>query len=452
MEELVDSSAQRHASRRAMLRAIFQEMLDAIDVRAVFTRVVSCDEGVLRLAGLSYDLDAYERVSVVAIGKAAVPSAEVVLGKLSDCGKVVQAIVVGPGEIAPSPLVLDRWQGSHPLPDVSSRIAAQRIMDLLSGTNSRDLVIFLISGGASAMVELPFDANITNDEVREFYRALLHSGLNIAEMNTLRKHLSAVKGGRLAQFASDATKCTLLISDVPEGMLDVIGSGPTLPDSSTCNQCWDLIRRPELKDWVPERVRAFLESPDLPETPKSEAPCFNRASARTVLSMETMLLAAAQACQRRGFHVVINNTCDDWEYRAAADYLLGRLRELAVEYPRVCLLSGGEVLVNVVGSAGTGGRNQQFALYSASRMDSLHDDFTVLSAGTDGIDGDSPATGGIIDSTTLARSSDAELSIDEALHNFNAYPLLARLGDAIVTGYTGNNVRDLRILMAGQGE
>jgi glycerate 2-kinase len=450
VEELAQPVGQDdiHAVRRAMLRTVFRETLDAIDVREVFVRTVICDGGWLRIADLGYRLPDFRRILVIAIGKAAVPSAEVVLTRLSECNIPLEAIVVGPGEMHALPCAVERWQGSHPVPDASAREAALRIVHELKKTNAQDLVIFLISGGASAMVELPLDEAMTVEETAAFYRALVHSGLSIAETNVLRKHISAVKGGRLAELAPDATKCTLLISDVPDGMADVIGSGPTLPDSSTHEQCWELMRRPELQVVFPDRMRTLLESANLPETPKLTAACFRNADARVVLSTATVITSAAQSCERQGFHVVVDNSCDDWDCRKAGDYLLERLRNLSIEHPRVCLLSGGEVLVNVGREPGVGGRNQQFALYCATQLDSVLADVAVLSAGTDGVDGNSPAAGGVVDGTTVKRVTSAGLSVEDALERFDAYPLLARLGDAIVTGPTGNNVRDLRILIA----
>lgn len=434
------------AARRQMLRAVFQETLEAIDVRNVFAHAVRCEGEVLQVADLRYRLAEFRRVVIVAIGKAAVPCTEVVLDRLGECKTAVEAIVVGPGAMRECTIAVRRWDGSHPLPDASAREAAEYLLDVLRGTTAQDLVLFLISGGASAMVELPLDPKITVEEMAEFYRALLHSGLNIVEMNSLRKHVSAVKGGRLAEAAAQATKCTLLISDVPKGIAEVIGSGPTLPDSHTREQSVELLRRPELQGKLPKSVRAFLESAGLPETPKADAPCFALADARVVLSTETMLLAAADACQRRGFHVVINNTCDDWDYRAAADFLLGRLDELSKEYARVALLSGGEVLVTIDQHPGTGGRNQQFALYCASKLAKRSYEAAVLSAGTDGIDGSSTAAGAVVDSTTLERAGSER--VRQALDGFDSYALFEELGDAIVTGPTGNNVRDLRVLIA----
>ncbi|HEV2576450.1 MAG TPA: DUF4147 domain-containing protein [Acidobacteriaceae bacterium] len=447
MEELAQSRDPQHsgAARREMLRTIFQETLDAIDVRKVLARAVSCRQGVLRVTDLRYRLADFDRVLVISIGKAGVPCAEILLGALAGNEISVEAIVVGPNEMGEFSCPIRRWQGSHPFPDASAREAAQYILTALKNTTARDLVLFLISGGASAMLELPLDATLTGEEIAAFYRALVNSGLTIAGMNTLRKHLSAVKGGRLAEAAADATKCTLLISDVREGREDVIGSGPSLPDSSTREDCFELMRRPELRDKVPDRVRSFLESAELAETPKAGAACFARADFRVLLSTETMLLAAANACRGRGFHVVINNMCDDWEYRAAANYLLDRLRDLSAEYPRVALISGGEVLVSVGENAGIGGRNQQFALYCATKLDTIPAQTAVLSAGSDGIDGSSPAAGAVVDSHMM---SGAQQQIKEALDRFDSYPLLAQLGATIVTGPTGNNVRDLRILIA----
>jgi hydroxypyruvate reductase len=452
VEELSNASA--FAAQRRLLRAIFAETLDAIDVRSVFRRAVNCRDDVLRIADMAYSVADFRRVIVIAIGKAAVPGAEVVLQQISACrprDTRLQAIVVGSGEIRSEVCAIEQWAGSHPIPDASSRTAARRIVDLLREATARDLVLFLISGGASAMVELPLDESITVEEVAEFYRALVHSGLTIAEMNTLRKHLSAVKGGRLAQLAANATKCTLLISDVPEAMADVIGSGPTLPDSSTCEHCWQLMRRPELKT-IPQRVRDVLESSELPETPKEGMECFRNAQSRVVLSTNTMLAAATEVCERYGFHAVVDNTCDDWDYRDAAKYLVERARLLSREHPRLCLLSGGEVSVQVSSEPGCGGRNQQFALHCASLLHRNAIAISVLSAGTDGVDGNSPAAGAVVDATTVERARGLRLDVQDALERFDTYPLLERIGDAIVTGPTGNNVRDLRIVMVVRDE
>jgi hydroxypyruvate reductase len=434
-----------------MLRKIFLETLQAIDVRDVMRRAVRCDGSALHIADLAYEPASFQRVVVIAIGKAAVPSAEVVLQQVHTClwkECTLQALVVGPGVPGLVGCEPECWQGSHPIPDESARVAAMRVSEVLKQTGARDLVLFLISGGASAMVEMPTDESVSVEETAEFYRTLVHSGLKIAEMNALRKHFSAVKGGRMAQMAAEATRCTVLVSDVPDGMVDVIGSGPTLPDSSTREECWELLRRPELTDRLSERVRALFEGNAFEETPKQNDACFRRSEFRVVLSTATMLDEAARRCQARGFYVEVDNRCDDWEYREAAEYLLERLRRLTEQHEQVCLLSGGEVSVRVSGATGRGGRNQQFALYCATRLEDFPAKVAVLSAGTDGIDGDSPAAGAVADATTMRRARDAGMSVTESMARFDSYSLLAQIGDAIVTGPTENNVRDLRILMA----
>lgn len=442
------------ARRRDLLRTIFAETMVAIRVRDVFRRMLRCANGRLQIDHLSFDLTSFRRVLIIAIGKAAVPSVEAIVEQVNPClpeSCSLHAVVVGPGELVAERCEVRRWPGSHPVPDESAREAAIGIVEALQGAGPRDLVLFLISGGASAMVELPLDTSLTVGEIAEFYRALVQSGLKIAEMNTLRKHLSAVKGGRLAAFAKDATLCTLLISDVPEGMPDVIGSGPTLPDTSTREQCWELLRRTEVRERLPQQVRAFLERVDLPETPKPHDACFARSKFHIALSTTVMLREAARLCEQYGFHTVIDNSCDDWEYRKTADYLLGRVEALANEHECICLLSGGEVLVRLDAEPGQGGRNQQFALYCATRLAEFTastTEITVLSAGTDGIDGNSPAAGAVTDRTTMERAQRAGLSVTDAIQRFDSYSLLQRIGDAIVTGPSGNNVRDLRILMA----
>lgn len=453
MEELdpPPEGGSERAGGRAMLRQIFLETLQAIQVRDVFERNVCCDGGTLRIADLTYELTMFRRVLVVTIGKAAKPSVDAVVQQIRPCLPLscsLQVIGVGPGAPDETASEIEWWPGSHPVPDEGARAAARRISEVLRDTTSDDLVLFLISGGASAMVEMPLDESISVEEMAEFYRVLVTSGLKIAEMNTLRKHVSAVKGGRMAQMAERATQCTLLVSDVPEGMADVIGSGPTLPDSSTREECWEMMTRTQLRARLPERVSALLQSAELPETPKQGDACFQRSEFRVVLSTATMLEEAAKLCRARGFYVEIDNHCDEWEYREAAAYLLNRLHKLMERHERACLLSGGEILVDVGNTAGRGGRNQQFALYCATLLEGSEYEVAVLSAGTDGIDGNSPAAGAVVDATTVQRAKAVGLDVSEALRRFESYTLLDRIGDTIMTGSTGNNVRDLRVVMA----
>ena len=337
------------------------------------------------------------------------------------------------------------FHGGHPLPNEESIRAADAMLKSLSAQNEASLVIYLISGGGSATVEKPIDEEISLQDLIETYRVLVHSGASIREINTIRKHLSAVKGGRLAQAAYPARQVSILISDVPDDTPDALASGPTMPDSTTIADCYAIAAKHKMLNSFPASVRELFERHALEETPKSDDPAFVHARWWTILSNAALLEAAGREAMQQGFLVEIDNSCDDWDYARAADHLLARLRELRSKHDRVCLLSGGEVTVHVE-NGGVGGRNQQFALYCAAKIGG--ENICVLSAGSDGIDGDSTAAGAIADGTTLERAKARGLDVEAHLSGFNAYPLFEALGDAIITGPTGNNLRDLRILLA----
>jgi glycerate 2-kinase len=232
---------------------------------------------------------------------------------------------------------------------------------------------------------------------------------------------------------------------VPDNTPDALASGPTMPDSTTVEDCYRIADKHNLVPQLPPSTGELFERLALEETPKSDDQAFYRSRWWTILSNQTAIEQATAAADRAGFSVHVDNSCDDWDYEQAADYLLTRLRELRTQHEPVCLISGGEVTVKVV-NGGTGGRNQQFALACAERI--AGEKITVLSAGTDGIDGNSPAAGAIVDASTLARAREKGLDVQSALARFDAYPLLSALSDAIETGPTGNNLRDLRILLA----
>jgi hydroxypyruvate reductase len=315
----------------------------------------------------------------------------------------------------------------------------------LSAQNASSLVIFMLSGGGSSIAEKPIDDEISLDDLIATYRVLVHSGAPIAEINAIRKHLSAIKGGRLARAAPAAQQVSILVSDVPDNTPDALASGPTMPDSTSVEDCYALAARHRLLEQFPASVRELFQRHALEETPKSDDPAFHRSRWWTVLSNSTLLEACKKEAERHGFTVQVDNSCDDWDYARAADYLLERLRELHNSAGRVCLISGGEVTVKVT-NGGVGGRNQQFALAFAEKI--AGENITVLSAGTDGVDGNSPAAGAITDGTTLERARSRGLESAASVLTFSAYPFFEALGDTIMTGPTGNNLRDLRILLA----
>ena len=319
------------------------------------------------------------------------------------------------------------------------------MLRMLEAQPATALIIFLLSGGGSSIVEKPIDDEISLEDLIATYRALVHSGAPIAEINAVRKHLSAVKGGRLAQAAYPAQQLSLLVSDVPDSTPDALASGPTMPDSTTVEKCYRIAEKYDLQKQFPHSTRELFERHALDETPKSDDPAFVRARWWPVLSNQAAIEEAGVAAERAGFIVHVDNSCDDWDYARAADYLLQRVRELRMQFSPVCLISGGEVTVKVT-NGGVGGRNQQFALACAEQI--AGQNITVLSAGTDGVDGNSSAAGAVVDGTTVERARTRGLDPQAALASFDAYPLFTALGDAIEIGPTGNNLRDLRILLA----
>ena len=426
---------------RDVAREIFTFSLKNASIENAFARHVSCDHGVLRVCEDLHDLDSYSRVLVVSIGKAA----HTMVAALEDqVGSRLEGIVASSVQPASQVHGSRYFQGGHPLPTVDSIRAADAILRSLNSLNAASLVIFMVSGGGSSIVEKPMDAEISMPDLVATYRALVHSGAPIAEINAIRKHLSAVKGGRLAQAAYPAQQISILVSDVPDDTPDALASGPTMPDSTSIADCVRVATKHGLIDQFPKSVADLFHQHTLEETPKSDDSAFVRARWWAVLSNKVAVEEATLAAARAGFAVEVDNSCDDWDYQKAADYLVPRVRELRKSVSRVCLISGGEVTVNVR-NGGTGGRNQQFALACAEKI--AGEDITVLSAGTDGIDGDSPAAGAVVDGTTVERAG-GQGTVREALVSFNAYPLLDALGDAIVTGPTGNNLRDLRVLLA----
>ena len=436
------SSGQLASEMRQMARKFFDRALQEGSIDNAFQRHVSCERSVFRVGDDLYDLNSYSRVFVVSIGKAA---HSLVQALEQRAGSRFEGIVVSSTEPASQVRGFRYFRGGHPTPNDESVRAAGAILKSLDAQNASSLVIFLLSGGGSSMAEKLLDDEISLQDLISTYRTLVFSGAPIAEINAIRKHLSAIKGGRLALAAHPAQQVSLLVSDVPDNILDALASGPTMPDSTTAADCYAIAAKYGMMEQFPPSVRAVFQQRSLEETPKSDDPAFLRSRWWTLLSNQTALAAASAAAREAAFQVEVDNSCDDWDYARAADYLLGRLRELRKKSDRVCLISGGEVTVKVT-NGGVGGRNQQFALECAEKI--AGENITVLSAGTDGVDGNSSAAGAVADGTTLARAQARGLDAAAHLKAFNANPFFVALGDAVVTNPTGNNLRDLRILLA----
>jgi hydroxypyruvate reductase len=430
---------------------IFLDTLHHLRIEEAMRTRVHYEGERLQVGELTYDLRDFHRVAVIAIGKAAAPMWDALRLELEPIlkrGQAVDAIVVGSTKPREKVDRVRFFPGSHPLPDQTSIDAAEAVLELLASCDDGCLVLFLISGGASAMIEKALDSSITVEETTQFYRSLVHSGLPITQMNALRKHFSQVKGGRLAVAAQRATQCTLLISDVPESVLHVVGSGPSLPDPSTAEECRRIIGANLDALNFSEKLLAFFMNPGLEETAKADDPAFSKASWLSLLSSDDLCRIAGENAERLGFHVVVDNRCDDWGYKDAAAYLLDRLQELSRVYTKVCLLSAGEIAVRLPAKHGVGGRNLQFVLECSRLINERNLKATVLSGGSDGVDGNSPAAGAVCDETTVARAASKGLDVIAGLEQFDSFSIFRALDDAIVIGPTGNNVRDLRIFLS----
>ena len=384
---------------------------------------------------------------VLAYGKAARPMARALVEGLPSANW--RGLVVPPEpDDAPLP-PFEVIPGGHPLPTAGSMRAAARALELARTASSDDVVMFLASGGGSAMLELPADPSVTIEELRAFYQSLVGSGAGIVEINTVRRHVSAVKGGRLALAAAKAAlQETVEISDVPDLRGAAVASGPSTIDPTSLADCRAVLDRFGLWPIVPAALRTRIASGDLPPSLGCDTPPLSSQLVFTRIgSNEHARAELRRHAEVAGLFVVEDQSVDDEHYERAAAHLLDHLDRLHHRHPgrSVAILTGGELSVPLPANPGTGGRNQQFALACALRIDGRP--IAVLSAGTDGIDGNSVAAGACVDGTTVARAKALGLSLQDHLRRFDAFPLLHALGDAVITGPTGTNVRDVRLLV-----
>jgi glycerate 2-kinase len=434
------------ADLKHLARRIFQETLAVIDIPAVMQRKLRVERSLLHCGDISTDLHAFAKIRVVAIGKAA-------HAMLEGLRALLPFSVEFEG-IASAPTPPDRplrgiryFVGGHPIPSAESWQAAEAILALLAECDETTLVFFLLSGGGSALVELPLDSRLTLEDVQHFYRTLVTCGAPIAAMNAVRKHVSAVKGGRLAAAAARATKITVAVTDVPAEQESALASGPTLPDPTTTADVHRIVAEFKMLQQFPPALRRCVEEGKINETPKENDPAFANAYFVLLLGMDDLFHPAHHASEARGFFTCCDNSSDDWPVEKAAEYLLAQLSALQAANPsrRVALIADGELSSPVTGN-GIGGRNSAFVLACVQNIVGRR--VAVLSAGTDGIDGNSPAAGAVADGETLGRAMAAGLNPADAFGRSDAFTFFARLDDAIVTGPTGNNLRDLRILLS----
>ena len=431
--------------------AIFQSALEAVDPEEAVRRHLRIEGETLSLEGRRYDLGACERILVVGAGKAVAPMAkalEDMLGDRIDSG----VLVVKDGHGLPLKKIRVR-EASHPVPDERGVSGTLEILKLLESAGPRDLVLCLISGGASALLIAPAEG-VSLPDKQATTRSLLACGATIHEINTIRKHLSRAKGGQLVRAAHPAGVLSLILSDVVGDDLDVIGSGPTVPDRSSFQDTMDIFKRYEIWDSIPAPVRERVSQGvrgAQPETPKPSDPAFEGCAQVLVGSCLRALAAAAESAERLGYRSLILSSKIEGEAREVAKALAAIGKEVLSSghplKPPACILTGGETTVTLQGD-GRGGRNQEFVLASALALDGT-DRVVVLAGGTDGTDGPTDAAGALADGLTIRKAKALGMDPHAFLKRSDSYHFFKPLDDLIITGPTRTNVMDVYMLLIG---
>lgn len=433
---------------------IFNSALMAVDPYRAILKKVKVARGRMIADEQEYNLDHFDRIVVVGAGKAAAPMARAVEELFKD--RIDDGIIIVKYSHTGSLRKIRQVEGSHPLPDMNGVRGTKDVMDILKRTGEKTLIICLISGGASSLLISPIDG-ITLKDKQAVTEMLLKAGATIDELNAVRKHLSNVKGGRLAEMAHPAALITLILSDVIGDRLDVIASGPTVPDSATFRDAIGVLRKYGLEDKIPVRVAKILKDGfegRIEETPKGGEDFFKKTQTVIVAGINEALDAAKKKAESMGLATEIVTSELQGEAKGAARYLAFRAiaEKNTVKYgdKTRCLLSGGETIVTVKGS-GLGGRNQELALAFAIAIEG-RDGITLLSAGTDGTDGPTDAAGAIVDSGTLSLAKRYDIDAASYLDNNDSYHFFKRLDSMsserhhLMTGPTGTNVMDLQII------
>jgi len=461
---------------RSPILAVLDAALDAVDPFAAVQNLLQRQDETLTVAdpstrapALTYDLSRYRRIFVVAAGKAAAPMSNAVESLLHDrissglaVTKYDHAQPADPSSATPSRIRI--VEAGHPIPDESGALAGKEMLALVEQADKDDLVIALLSGGGSALLVAPAGATTDNtghthpaltlSDLQAMTDALLACGATINEMNCHRKHTSAVKGGQLARSAAPATLLTLALSDVIGSPLDVIASGPTVPDVSTWADAWAIVEKYSLTTALPAAIRNRLQAGlagHIPDTPKPGDPVFASSNTLVVADNRTAANAALAKATELGYNTMLLSTYVEGEAAEVAKVLVGLGREvqdsgLPAPAP-ACLILGGETTVSLGDNPGQGGRNQELALAAALTLQNLPG-LTIVSLATDGTDGPTDSAGGIADSGTVARGDVAGLSAADHLRRHDAYPYLRSAADLLLTGPTQTNVNDLLFVFA----
>jgi glycerate 2-kinase len=432
--------------------AIFRSGLDAVDPEEAVRRHLRIEGGILSLEERRYDLDACEHILVVGAGKAVAPMAkalEDMLGDRIDSG----VLVVKDGHGLPLKKIRVR-EASHPVPDERGVAGTLEILRLLESAGRRDLVLCLISGGGSALLIAPAEG-ISLPDKQATTRSLLACGATIHEINTIRKHLSRAKGGQLTRAAHPAGVLSLILSDVVGDDLDVIGSGPTVPDRSSFQDTVDIFKRYDIWTRIPDPVRERVlrgVNGIVPETPKPGDPVFDGGAQVLVGSCLRALTAAAESAEQLGYRSLILSSKVEGEAREVARAFAAVGKEVLSSghplKPPACILMGGETTVTLQGE-GRGGRNQEFVLAGAIALDGT-DRVVLLAGGTDGTDGPTDAAGALADGHTIRKAKALGMDPHTFLKRSDSYHFFKPLDDLIITGPTRTNVMDVYMLLVGE--
>lgn len=428
---------------------ILAAAIAAVDPTNAVQKYLSRENRCLKIKNRYYDLKEIDRIFLIGFGKASVPMAESAVGILGD--SLTSGIIITKS-CQTSHLPISVFQGSHPIPDERSIKGTQRIVDLLSTTTENDLVIFLISGGGSALLTLPPE-EISLAKLQTLTQTLLACGATINEINTLRKHLSQVKGGQLARLASPAQGVTLILSDVIGDPLDVIASGPTVPDATSFADALNVLEKYGISNDTPSEITDYLnrgKAGEIPETPKTDDPIFE--SVQNIIIGNNFLAAESAVNQAKieGFNALLLTTSLQGEARIVGQILGAIARQISSSgdpIPRpACIVAGGETTVTIRGN-GYGGRNQEVALGAVREMIGLENIYLITLA-TDGEDGPTDAAGAVVTGQTSARAKALGLTQEEFLSKNDSYHFFEPLGDLIKPGSTQTNVCDLALIFA----
>ena len=444
------------ATVRSDAKEIFAGCLTAVDPYKAVKRFVHVqgDRLIVGMEGgpeTELDLAEFDRISLVGAGKATAPMAAAIEDLFGE--RIQKGLINVKYGFTRELAFTEITEAGHPVPDENGVKGTGKILDFLQSTGEKDLIFSLISGGGSAL--LPFAVgNITLSDKQEITRELLACGASIDEINAVRKHISSSKGGQMARAAFPATIINLMLSDVVGDKMDVIASGPFVPDSATFKDVWGIFNKYNLKDIPPaihEHMKAGLNG-QISETPKVNDKIFNRVFNFIVGSNILALESASATAKKLGYETLILSSMVEGETREVARVHTAMAKEIVKTGrpipPPACIISGGETTVTIRGD-GLGGRNQEFCLAACMDLVELPPRVVILSGGTDGNDGPTDAAGALVDPFTVTRGKDAVMEAAEFLNRNDAYHFFEKTEDLLMTGPTNTNVMDVRLVLVG---